>query len=209
MLNPRCGILKKLRPLVGEVHSRDATMQEDEAVIEINVYSDSCEAAKNRPDGYTAPEFDFNGDCKEDFIDFALFAAKWLEDERLPSDLSYDAGNITVPFLRVTSPLNGTVVSGDVLINVTSYDPGVGTEDGDGMEGDGFIDFDVFDALGTEVVGWQENGLPFDRTWTTAELDTVTSLPVYPNGVYTIRFTAMSDAGYQIIDEISVTVNNP
>ena len=33
--------------------------------------------------------------------------------------------------------------------------------------------------------------------------------PVFPNGVYTLRVTATSDAGYVTILEISVTVNNP
>ncbi|UCG49385.1 MAG: hypothetical protein JSU94_06300 [Phycisphaerales bacterium] len=191
-----------------QLYARDATMQEDEVAIAINVYNDSCEAAKNHPDGYTAVEFDFNEDCEADFTDFALFAAKWLEDARLPGDSYYDAGDITVPFVQFTNPLNGSIVSGDVTITVVSYDPGVGTNDGDGMQGAGVIDFNVFDASGSEVVGWQENTAPFERTWTTAELDPVTSLPIYPNGVYTIRVTAVSDAGYQAIEEISVTVNN-
>ena len=190
-----------------KLYARDAAMHEDEAVIEIKVYNDSCEAAENIP-GYTAPEFDFNGDCKEDFLDIVLFAAKWLEDARLPADLRYDAGDITVPFLQINTPLNASVVSGDVIIDVLSYDPGVGTENGNGMDGDGGLDFDIFDVSRTRVQGWHENDAPYDRTWTTAEIDPVTSLPVYPNGVYTIRVTAVSDAGYQIIDEISVTVSN-
>lgn len=77
-----------------QLYARDATMQEDTDVIEINVYADSCEAAKNGPDGYTAPQFDFNDDCKEDFLDFALFVAGWLDDASLSSDLRYDAGEL-------------------------------------------------------------------------------------------------------------------
>ncbi|GEM_PF-6262501 len=192
-----------------KLYARDAAMHEAEAVVEVKVYSDSCEAAKNHPDGYTAPEFDFNDDCKEDFIDFALFAAKWLEDARLPDDSYYDAGVITLPFVQFTYPLNGAVVSGILTINVISYDPGVGTTDGDGMEGDGGIDFDIIDSSGTIVATKHENSITFDwENWDTAEVDPVTLLPVYPNGVYTIRVTALSDAGYQVIDEISVTISN-
>ncbi len=42
----------------------------------------------------------------------------------------------------------------------------------------------------------------------TAEVDVDTSLPIFPNGIYTIRITAESDAGHKVVDEISVTVSN-
>ncbi len=80
-----------------QLYARDATMQEDSDIIEINVYNDSCEAAKNSPDGYTAPEFDFNDDCKVDFLDLALFVAGWLDDASLISDFRYDAGELVAP----------------------------------------------------------------------------------------------------------------
>ena len=191
-----------------QLYARDATMLEDSDAIEIKVYNDGCEAAKNSPDGYTAPPYDFNGDCIENFNDFALFAARWLEDASLMSDLLYDAGDITLPVVQFTNPLDSSTVSGQVIINVIAYDPGVGATDGDGMEGAGIVRFQVFDSTGAVVGTQDENTAPFDMTWNTAAVDAGT-LPVFPNGVYTIRVTAESDAGYIVIKEISVTVNNP
>ena len=76
------------------------------------------------------------------------------------------------------------------------------------MEGAGGINFDIFDASGTRVQGWHDGSARFEKTWTTEEVDPATSLQVYPNGAYTIRVTALPDAGCQVIDEISATVNN-
>ncbi len=191
-----------------QLYAKDATMQEDTDAIEIKVYNDSCEAAKNNPNGYTAPEFDFNDDCIENFLDFALFAAKWLESTSLTTDLLYDAGEVTLPVVQFTNPIGGTIVSGEIVINVISYDPSVGTDDGDGMEGAGGIDFDILDSSGTSLADRQDGTASFDMTWNTAEVDVVTSLPIFPNGVYTIRVTAESDAGHKVVDEISVTVSN-
>lgn len=191
-----------------QLYARDMTQQEDNDIIEIKVYNDSCEAAKDRPGGYTAPEFDFNNDCIEDFVDFALFAAKWLEDASLATDLRYDAGELALPVVQFTNPLGGTIVSGEIVINVISYDPSVGTDDGDGMEGAGGIDFDILDSSGTSLDEHHDGGDPYDMTWDTAEVDVDTSLPIFPNGVYTIRVTALSDTGYEVIAEISVTVSN-
>ena len=186
-----------------QLYAKDATAQEDSDRIEVNVYSDSCEAAKNSLYGYTAPLYDFNNDCKEDFNDFALFATRWLEDASLMSDLLYDAGEITLPIVQFTNPLDSSTVSGQVIINVIAYDPGVGITDGDGMEGAGGVDFEIIDGSGTVLGTHHENTAAFDwESWDT-------TLPIYPNGDYTIRVTAESDAGYQTIKEISVTVNNP
>jgi hypothetical protein len=101
-----------------------------------------------------------------------------------------------------TNPLNDSTVSGELIINAIAYDPTVGTTDGDGMEGAGSVFFEVIDSQGTVLDTQNENLATFDMTWDTA-------LPLYPNGVYTIRVTATSDAGYQTIVKISVTVNNP
>jgi hypothetical protein len=185
-----------------ELHAVDATGQEDIDLMQIQVYTDSCEAAKNNPNGYTAPPYDFNDDCKVDFKDFALFAAAWLQSESLESDVLYDAGTFTVPVVQFTNPSNGTVVSGQLIINAISYDPGVGTADGDGMEGAGSVSFEIIDGSGAVLGTQNENLATFDMTWDTTQ-------PQYPNGVYTIRVTAKSDAGYENIKEISVTVNNP
>jgi hypothetical protein len=48
----------------------------------INVYSDSCEAAKSLP-GYVPLDGDVNGDCMVDFRDFALISVNWLESNAL------------------------------------------------------------------------------------------------------------------------------
>jgi hypothetical protein len=191
-----------------QLYARDATMLEDTDAIEIKVYNDACEAAKNSPDGYTAPPYDFNGDCIENFLDFAMFAERWLEDATLAEDTRYDAGPISVPFVEFTNPADLSVVTGEIVINAIAYDPAVGTNDGDGMLGAGIVRFQVFDSTGAVVGTQNENTAPFDMTWNTAAVDAGT-LPVFPNGVYTIRVTAESDAGYIVIKEISVTVNNP
>jgi hypothetical protein len=170
--------------------------------MQVHVYADSCEAAKNNPNGYTAPAYDFNDDCKVDFLDFALFAASWLKNESLADEVLYDAGTFTVPVVQFTNPSNGSVVSGQVIINATAYDPGIGTADGDGMEGAGFVFFEIIDSSGAVLGTQNENSATFDMTWNTAQ-------PIYQNGVYTIRVTAQSDAGQKNIKEISVTVNNP
>ena len=169
----------------------------------VNVYADSCEAAKNDPNGYTASRYDFNDDCSVDFADFAMFAAAWLQDASLAEDVLYDAGTITLsPVVQFPNPSDGSIVSGEVIINAIAYDTGVGTTDGDGMLGDGYVFYEVLDSSGTVLDTQMENNATFDMTWDTA-------LPLYPNGVYTIRVTAESDVGEQTIEEISVTVNNP
>lgn len=187
-----------------ELYAKDAAQNEDSDMMEINVYGDSCEAAKNHPNGYTAPLYDFNDDCKVNFIDFAMFATEWLYDETLAEDALYEPDTIPLPpVVAFTNPLDGSTVSGTLIINAIAYDPTVGTTDGDGMEGAGGVDFDIIDSSGTVLGSHHENIATFD--WDSWD----TTLPLYPNGVYTIRVTALSDAGYETIVEISVTVNNP
>jgi hypothetical protein len=72
-----------------ELRAVDAAQNEGSDQMEINVYGDSCEAAKNHPSGYTAPPYDFNDDCIVNFIDFAMFAAAWLEDASLTGPALY------------------------------------------------------------------------------------------------------------------------
>jgi len=132
-----------------------------------------------------------------------MFAEAWLQDESLTGDVLYDAGTVTLPpVVQFTDPLDSSTVSGEVIINAIAYDPDVGTTDGDGMLGTGFVFFEIINSSGTVLDTQMENQATFDMTWNTA-------LPLYPNGVYTIRVTAESDAGEQTIDTISVTVNNP
>jgi len=90
---------------VWELYAKDATQQEGADRMEVKVYADSCEAAKNNPNGgYAALVYDFNNDCIENFNDFAMFADEWienfndfavfadewLEDESLTDDVLYD-----------------------------------------------------------------------------------------------------------------------
>jgi hypothetical protein len=48
------------------------------------VYIDNCEAAKSLP-GFELIPGDLNADCKEDFLDFAIFADGWLQSNALDS----------------------------------------------------------------------------------------------------------------------------
>ena len=50
--------------------------------ITINVYNDSCEAARSLPD-YEPLVGDLNGDCRVDDVDLALLQENWLEDNSL------------------------------------------------------------------------------------------------------------------------------
>ena len=53
--------------------------------VTINVYSDSCEAAKSLPD-YEPSLGDLNGDCVVDDADMALLQEDWLKDTSLTED---------------------------------------------------------------------------------------------------------------------------
>jgi len=53
--------------------------------VTINVYHDSCEAAKSVP-GYQPLVGDLNGDCRVDDLDLALLQQNWLKDNSLTQD---------------------------------------------------------------------------------------------------------------------------
>jgi hypothetical protein len=53
--------------------------------VTINVYSNSCEAAKSVP-GYQPLVGDLNGDCRVDDLDLALLQENWLKDNSLTDD---------------------------------------------------------------------------------------------------------------------------
>lgn len=191
-----------------ELEAVDATLLRDSDMMEINVYADNCEAAKNNPAGYTAPRYDFNDDCIVNFIDFAMFAAEWLEGTALTGPLLYEPTEIPLPpVVAFSLPADGATVAGELIINATAYDPAVGTNDGDGMEGPGSVFFEIIDSQGTVLDTQTENTHTFDMSWNTANTDPAAG-PVFPNGVYTIRVTATSDTGLVAILEISVTVGN-
>ncbi|MBN1510003.1 MAG: PQQ-like beta-propeller repeat protein, partial [Sedimentisphaerales bacterium] len=66
-----------------ELYAIDAKAQEGSDRIEVRVYADSCQAARNNPTGtHIALACDFDDDCIVGFGDFAVFAAKWpgIED---------------------------------------------------------------------------------------------------------------------------------
>ena len=73
-----------------ELYATDAAQNEDSDQMSIDVYADNCAAAKNNPNGYVAPLYDFDDDCRVDFTDFVMFAAEWLQDESLMEDALYD-----------------------------------------------------------------------------------------------------------------------
>jgi hypothetical protein len=64
----------KLEAFDGEYTSSDT--------VTINVYNDSCEAAKSLPN-YQPLVGDLDGDCQVDAVDFALLAENWLKDNTL------------------------------------------------------------------------------------------------------------------------------
>ena len=196
-------IVDRIGRYVLELHAVDATQQEDSEMMEINIYANSCEAAQNHPDGYTGPAYDYNNDCLVNLMDFAMFAAGWLDDESLKTYGKYEADTIFLPpFVEFTNPLNGATVSGQIIVNAIAYDQAVGNNDGDGMEGDGGIDFQMINSSGTVLGSQHENTAAFDWTLNTAS-------GTYPNGVYTLRVIALSDAGYETVKDISITVSNP
>jgi outer membrane protein assembly factor BamB len=97
-----------------ELYAIDAKAQGGSDRIEVRVYADACEAARNRPAGASAAAWcDADADGVEDFGDFAVFAAQWpdaggfkdlarfadqwLKDISLANDVRYDAGTITLP----------------------------------------------------------------------------------------------------------------
>ena len=80
-----------------ELRAVDAALNEDTDQMEISVFADSCEAAQNHPDGYTAPLGDVNNDCKMDFADLAILAAEWLEDLSLTEDVPYGPNQAPLP----------------------------------------------------------------------------------------------------------------
>jgi outer membrane protein assembly factor BamB len=97
-----------------ELHAIDAKAQQGSDRIEVRVYADACDAAKNRPAGAAASAwYDSDADCTEDFGDFAafaaqwpgprgfkdlaLFAGQWLADTSPTEDVRYDAGEIALP----------------------------------------------------------------------------------------------------------------
>jgi len=53
--------------------------------VTINVYNDSCEAAKSLPD-YVPIVGDLNGDCKVDEADMALLEENWLKENSLTDE---------------------------------------------------------------------------------------------------------------------------
>lgn len=82
--------LNALGQYILELHAVDAKSNEGSDQMQVDVYSNACEAAQNHPGGYTAPVGDFNNDCKVDFFDFATLAVAWLDDAALIEDGLYD-----------------------------------------------------------------------------------------------------------------------
>ena len=74
---------------------QDAAANSVEALAEITVYADACEAAKagNWQQNY----YDRDGDCQVDLDDFAEFAKEWLDDSRMDQSQTYEGDVSYIP----------------------------------------------------------------------------------------------------------------
>jgi hypothetical protein len=187
-----------------QLYALDTAGKDDFDRMEVTVYSNSCVAAQNNPNApYVAPEYDFTNDCVVNLDDFALFAATWLDDQRLTADEYYDAGIISAPIITINAPLDSATVSGVVTIDATVYDDYVGTNDGDGIN---TVWINVYQGTDPATRVWVTgNGdgdvaAPYTYDW-----DSVTG--ANPDGVYTIRVSSQSLYGFSP-EEITVTLDN-
>ena len=60
-----------------------------DAIAEVKVYTDACQAQKNAPSGWTANKFDFDNDCRVDSLDYVVFLAEWMDDTSMFAPESY------------------------------------------------------------------------------------------------------------------------
>ena len=187
-----------------ELYAKDTAGADAFDRIEVTIYADSCAAAQNNPNNptFALSAYDFNNDCLVNLDDFALFAATWLDDQRLTADEYYDAGIISAPTITINTPSDAATVSGVVTIDATVYDDWVGTNDGDGIE---TVWVNIYQGTDSETGTWVAgNGAGDTAAPYTFDWDSVVSL----NGVYTIRVSSQSLYGFSP-EEINVTVNNP
>jgi hypothetical protein len=112
-------------------------------------------------------------------------AGNWIVDDNSSSYYSYSIIDTTDPDLEITNPTDGEEVSDVVAITLTVTDPG-----------SGIVRVRIF-INDTEVT--ELTSAPFTFDWnTTLVLD----------GPYDIRVTAYDNAGNEVTETISVTVNN-
>lgn len=90
------------------IKAEDAMGAESEALMEIQVFSNACSAAKKHPDGYTPIVTDFNSDCQVNLDDMALLVGQWMNTNYLTENITYDPGIVLVPGIR-----NGGFETGD------------------------------------------------------------------------------------------------
>jgi len=64
--------------------------------VTINVYSDSCQAARSLPDYVPFPG-DLNGDCKVDDLDLDILQEDWLKDNSLTEEINPSQGHLSLP----------------------------------------------------------------------------------------------------------------
>jgi hypothetical protein len=60
-----------------------------EAIAELVVYADACQAKKDSPSGWVRNYYDRNGNCVVELNDFAVFAREWLDDTSLTAQVTY------------------------------------------------------------------------------------------------------------------------
>ncbi|MFX1342740.1 MAG: Ig-like domain-containing protein, partial [Promethearchaeota archaeon] len=112
-------------------------------------------------------------------------AGNWVVDDNDSSYYSYTVIDSTDPTLEITNPSDGDVVSEIVTISMTASDLGSGI-----ARIEVFID-------GTEV--GEVTSAPFTFNWNTT---------LVLNGAHDITVTAYDNAGNDVSQTISVTVNN-
>ena len=71
------------------LRATDATELTGSDTLEIQVWSDACEAAQEAPSWTGFNIFDTDQNCVVDLIDYAAFAAQWLADLRLTTPEAY------------------------------------------------------------------------------------------------------------------------
>jgi len=112
-------------------------------------------------------------------------AGNWIVDDNSSSYYSYSVIDSTDPDLEITNPTNGEEVSDVITITVTAIDPGSGIAR---------VRIFINDTEVTELTS-----APFTFNWnTTLVLD----------GPYEISVTVYDNAGNEVTETITVTVNN-
>lgn len=139
-----------------------------EKLIEVNVYSDACQAKKDSPSGWTANYYDRDGDCDVDVADFAVFAREWLDDTTMKAQETRPRDVMYIPQIAFDNRIEAESVDPDAVSNAPVTDEnGVRIVNEGGATGGG------------QALGWTGNG-----TWAEYQI-TIPAAGVY-DVVYSI-----------------------